>query len=66
MVLGRKLKVALAAVIGLAIPIIVIVLYLLLNPVKLIEFIRQNLFIISVFLTFLFIGLGFMSRWLLK
>ncbi len=66
MVLERKLKVALLVAVGLAVLIAVMVSYLLLNPVRLIEFTRQNLFTISIFLAFLFVGLGFMSRWLLK
>ncbi|RLG91671.1 MAG: hypothetical protein DRO36_03790 [Candidatus Hecatellales archaeon] len=66
MALKGKFKVALIASVCLAVFIAVMVLYVLLEPTKLVSFIQKYLFILSFILTLMFIGLGFMSKWLLE
>ena len=65
MALKGKFKVALIASVCLAVFIAIMVLYVLLEPTKLVSFIQKYLFILSFILTLMFIGLGFMSKWLL-
>jgi len=64
--LRKQIKVALIPVVGLTFFLGILIFYIFTEPVKLTNIITRYFLIFIILFTFLFIGLGFLSRWILS
>lgn len=64
--LRKQIKIALIPVVGLTFFLGILIFYIFTEPVKLANIITRYFLVFIMFFTFLFIGLGFLSRWILS